>query len=685
MASLDATRGLATRRGFEAQSPRAILRSWRAELAPFPHRWRRAARVAFVTALGAGVMATLQITNPLGLTLLLSLAAPEYAFSLATGITFLVGAAAMQLLMLETIGALVNLPVAHVSVFIAYTFITTYLIYGVPRFGRLWIWVQIPTVTAFYLVLFDHRGLGWDNAQMFASLVVAVAMLWLFNNVIWPAPAATVLIDSINNTLERSRRRLALLIKIFLAEDGAIPDHDRGVASKLGYHLTLLAPAARDTTDIREPAMLLAKTIAAERIHNGIDRLCVPACTQLGAALDDSWKTRLHRAAGELDARIESYIAGGSLTDVPFAELDALSASPSIETAEIARHFDQIASLLIEKPDQLPRAAAPHRLPTPAAHLNKFLIRFCTRHTIAMTIAFVAGLFDNNAAIHAALWLLMIGGPPSHGATAKKFTVRAIGSAGALALTALATITLAPNFVSLPPYMLAIFAGALLMTYIGEGGGQLSYLAIGGTAFVIAFSAPGPRPDMVGSIWTIWGISFGMIIRALVSVEWREHTNRTLAEEFERPIAALVTLASSEARADAHRIEAAEITTVAGIQEILSVVADAQLEGPSTGIDARDLVDALDTMRRFTFALGNLALEDPDETAFDVALRGQLGAWLENLRLQLEPGHMQDAPLRTMVVSASHRELTATNDPRRAETAQLILTLADQLKTIRLR
>ena len=189
MASISATTSGSIARPVEPddQSFRMILRSWRTELAPFPNRWRRAAHVAFVTALGAGVTAILQISNPLGLTMLLSFAAPEYAFSLATAITFLVGAAAMQILMLGVVGALVNAPVPHVCVFIAYTFITTYLIYGVPGLDRLWIWVQIPTVTAFYLVLFDHRGLGWDNAQMFASLAVAVTMLWLFNNIVWPA------------------------------------------------------------------------------------------------------------------------------------------------------------------------------------------------------------------------------------------------------------------------------------------------------------------------------------------------------------------------------------------------------------------------------------------------------------------------------------------------------------------
>ncbi len=565
------------------QSFRMMLRSWRAELAPFPKR-RSAARVAFVTALGAGVTAILQISNPLGLTMLVSIAAPEYAFSLATAVTFLVGAAAMQLLMLAVVGALVNAPVPHVCVFIAYTFITTYLIYGVPGLGRLWVWVQIPTVTAFYLVLFDHRGLGWDNAQMFAGLVVAVTMLWLFNNVIWPEPAAAVLSDSLRSTLERSRRRLKLLMRIFMAEGGAIPDHDRGVASKLAYHLTLLGPAIRNAANIREAAELLAAVTVAERIHNEIDRLCVVACTQLGATLDETGWSALRDAAGALDAALEARISGsddtGAHTEM-LAKIDGLrrrveAAPPQREAlAGLASHFENIAALLSPQPDELPRASAEsaQQLPKPAFHLSKFLIRFCARHTIAMTIAFVSGLFDNNAAIHAALWLLMVGGPPSHGGTAKKFMVRAIGAAGALLFAALGTIVLAPNFVSLPPYMLAIFIAIALMTYIGEGGGELSYLAIGGTAFVIAFSAPGPRTEMVGSIWTIWGISLGMIVRAVVSIVWREHMNRTLAEEFERPLAALVTLTRSASLED-QEIVAAEIAIARGVQAMLTVATE---------------------------------------------------------------------------------------------------------------
>jgi len=677
------------------QSFRMMLRSWRAELAPFPNRWRRAARVAFVTALGAGITAILQISNPLGLTMLLSFAAPEYAFSLATAITFLLGAAAMQLLILAVVGALVNAPVPQVCVFIAYTFITTYLIYGVPRLGRLWVWVQIPTVTAFYLVLFDHRGLGWDNAQMFAGLAVAVTMLWLFNNVIWPKPAAAVLSGSIRNTLEQSRRRLKLLMRIFLGEGGATPNQDRGVASKLAYHLTLLEPSIRNAANVREPAELLATVTVAERVHNEIDRLCVVACTQLGAALDETGRSVLREAAGALDAALEAHISGsdgtGSQTEL-LARIDSLrrveAAPPQREAiAGLAAHFENIAALLSPQPDELPRAPSESAQPLPkqAFHLSKFLIRFCARHTTAMMITFVGGLFDNNAAIHAALWLLMIGGPPSHGGTAKKFTVRAIGAAGALLFAALGTIVLAPNFTSLPPYMLAIFVGVALITYIGEGGGELSYLAIGGTAFVIAFSAPGPRTEMVGSIWTIWGISLGMIIRAVVSIVWREHMNRTLAEEFERPLAALVTLTRS-ARLEEHEIGAAEMTIITGVQAMLTVATDAQLEGRSAGIDARNLVDALDTTRRLAFALGNLSTAErgAERDNFDTAVSQRLDSWLASLRAQLEPGQLNPAPLRTMVATAMTPDQIAVDDRAREHIARLMLTLDSQLRMISL-
>ena len=186
----------------------------------------------------------------------------------------------------------------------------------------------------------------------------------------------------------------------------------------------------------------------------------------------------------------------------------------------MARICELLENDRIELPSGARLKSTSRREPPPAVVRN-FLVRFSARNTIALTAAFLIGLWDNNPALHAAIWLLMLGGPPSHGATVRKFTMRAIGASGALALAALGTVIIAPNFTSPGPYMAAIFVGTMLMAYIGEGGGILSYLAIGGTAFVIGYGGPGPRADVLGSIWSIWGISLGMIVRAVVSLLWR--------------------------------------------------------------------------------------------------------------------------------------------------------------------
>jgi hypothetical protein len=685
---------------YESLPIRATFRSWAAELAPFPNRWRRAARVAFVTAIGAGIMATVQIVNPLGLTLLVSLAAPEFAFTFATAIAFLLMAAIIQVLALFMVGALADSPVLLVSAFIIFTAISTYLIYGVRSLGRLWLWIQIPSITAFYLVLFDTRSLGWDNAQIYAGIVIAIALLLVFNNLLWPVPAEMVLTNSLRNTLARSRRRLALLITIFLGE--ATPDHDRTVASKLAYHLALLRPATREAKEPLGSAHLLAAVMVAERIHNEIERLCVVACEQIGRTYEEARKRDLREVANALDGALNEYIVHISQPSrrehtQPALPLELFRArarylSERGALDEVAEHLVRIGDLLTADARELPSPGTrPYPLPRRPFRPNKFLVRFCVRHTIAMTLAFMAGLYDNNAALHAALWLLMIGGPPSHGATARKFTMRAIGSSGALIFAALGTIAVAPNFTSTTPYLAAIFIGVLLMTYIGEGGGQLSYLAIGATAFVIAFSGPGPRPDMVGSIWTIWGISFGMLIRAIVSAVSIEAPNRTLAEEIERPLNGLAALVPDSGKAN---VAAAELEVTSGIENMLEVAADAQLQGRSSGIDASNLVDALDTMRRLAFAMSNLARQPSaavDFTRFDAAARSRIESWCASIRSQLE-GRLAEAPLRKMVSSTVGPDLSVLLQrlpadqlaADREHVAGLIHVLEGQLTTVRL-
>ena len=106
----------------------------------------------------------------------------------------------------------------------------------------------------------------------------------------------------------------------------------------------------------------------------------------------------------------------------------------------------------------------------------------------------------------------------------------------------------------------------------------------------------------------------------------------------------------------------------------------------SSGIDARNLVDALDTTRRLAFALGNLSNPErgPERDNFDTAIKERLESWLASLRAQLEPGQLNTAPLRTMVESAATSDLGPINDQASGYLARLILTLDAQLRKISL-
>jgi len=669
-----------------------------AELAPTRQKWLRAIRAASITALGAGLTATMQIANPLGLTMLVNLSLPEAAFPLTRGIIFLFCAAVFQILAVASAAALANSPALELAVFIVLSQVTSYLIYAVPILGRLWVWIQVPVVTAFYMVLFVPADLGWDNAQMFAGMAIAVALLVLFNNLLWPEPVRLVLTDSLVEAIARSRSRFARLIAIAVGDVASY--EDRPVASQLGHHVALLGQV-HGMSRPGELGRMLAAVMRVEQLHNQLGRFARIVLQNPGASLEAATRTELRAVATQIDglfaklsAKIRHGVAGTENDADGLTQLEAPRdlrdllmrvASAYPELAKLADAAGALSELFEDSSFEMrddegtnaydsslsPRGAKP------------FLVRFAARHTLALTIAFLLGLWDNRAALRAAIWLLMLGGPPSPGPTIRKFTMRALGSSGALTLAALGTIMVAPNYTSLLPYTVAVFMGVLLMAYVGEGGGILSYLAIGGTAFVIAYSGPGPRSDVLDSIWSIWGISLGMIIRAGVTLLWREHSYRTLAEEFQAPFAAILELIrSTDDSPDMPRRGAARMKVLNSIQVVLSVANDALLEGRSAGIDANILTEALDTMLRLAFILGRPKRTTEGEPAISAAVtnaaRLRFESWLEKLSAETESGDIRPAPLRRMVLETAAPPLDQMMGPDETGSRSLIQTEADR-------
>ena len=255
-------------------------------------------------------MAALQIANPLGLTLVLSFAATRVG--LQPGNRSLISGGRRRVADNARAGRRSGEFSGRARQRLYSLYLCDYLphLWG-AAVGAAMVVGANPDNNQFLPVLFDYRNLGWENAQMFAGMAVGAAILWLINTVMWPQPVAVVLKDSLRNTLERSRRRLKLLIAIFLGDDEAVPDEDRPVASKLGYHLTLLKSATQDLRTIGERAESIAAVMVAERIHNEIERLCEPACRQYGVALEEATKRDLREVAASLDTILEGYINDG--------------------------------------------------------------------------------------------------------------------------------------------------------------------------------------------------------------------------------------------------------------------------------------------------------------------------------------------------------------------------------------
>jgi uncharacterized membrane protein YccC len=249
----------------------------------------------------------------------------------------------------------------------------------------------------------------------------------------------------------------------------------------------------------------------------------------------------------------------------------------------------------------------------------------------------------------------MIGGTTSHGATLRKVTVRILGAVLGGALTAAAIIILSPNFGSLPSYTLAIFGGAAVMAYIGQGGGILAFMAIGATVFLIALSGVNPRDNVFASLWTVWGIIIGMVIRAIVSMVWIEHAPRTLAEEFRPVIAGLAGMITRSADSPLPRDVSADAAAVIdGLGELLAVANDARLEGRSAGIDPAALLEVLENL--IELACLAAAFSPAGSAGVQTAgrIRARLLAWHDYLERQAASRRIDRAPLREMVMHADH-------------------------------
>ena len=381
-------------------------------------------------------MAVLQINSPLGLTLLYNFGAPEAAFShLPQAAGFLICTGILQWLALALGGSLLTWPLAHLGTFVVLSIITSYLIYASPHLGRLWVWAQVPVLTSFYLMVLQPGTLAADNAEAFSGLAIAAGLLWLGNRLLWPCPPGLTLRESTSAMMMETRTRLHRLIAA--SEDHSwLEGSASPMAPRLGYHLTLLNAAMKQAPTLEEAAELLSRAITAERVRHEIGQLE----NAVAARGERDFPAAIVVELSELDGifgRLLQEHPASAMTSQPSQDESYLDVTAALaeRIRGLARAYPSMTAMLqplsslaqILANDDSERPPLEMRWPSirlaPNPVVKRFILRFSLRHTLALTIAFLIGLSDNSPALHAAIWLLMLGGPPSHGATARKFTV----------------------------------------------------------------------------------------------------------------------------------------------------------------------------------------------------------------------------------------------------------------------
>ena len=223
--------------------------------------------------------------------------------------------------------------------------------------------------------------------------------------------------------------------------------------------------------------------------------------------------------------------------------------------------------------------------------------------------------------------------------------LRIIGAVIGGAVSLLAIIIVSPNFETLPAYLLAIFIVFYVSAYASLTSGRIAYAGKQiGTTFALVFTGLSPAVDIYEPLWRIWGILLGTVVVAIVfCIQWPEYAGDSLMPRLRkvlRETLALVPGGSAAGTEDA--THQANSETMRVLAEILQVADDAQIEGRTSTIDHKAVVDAAGALRRIANRLASIATDriatpmpqlDPAtelarQAALD-AIRRKLQSWLD--------------------------------------------------------
>ncbi|HEX4209905.1 MAG TPA: FUSC family protein, partial [Candidatus Binataceae bacterium] len=510
----------------------------------------------------------------------------------------------------------------------------------------------------------------------FGGCVLAFGLIALFDNWLWPDPAEKILPESVAASVARNRRRLLEVARFYLDQDAGKRPPEPPFTSGMPAQLALLERARMEGATAYRRAVMLAAISREERLHIQIDRMTIAAREEMPRTLRMMFEpevvetiSSIAAALEELEREVMVHVRTGPDQPASPAGLRARQALEALDarvvelrpafinrigTAEISNFSEFTEALhamvrLIEKPlDEPPAhtAVVTAAAVTPpavagAGKVDPALMRYCGKTGLCIVAAYVIGITSHKAELATILTTVVITALPTYGAALRKMILRIVGAilGGAIALVAI--IIVAPNFSTLPSYLIAIFVVLYLSGYASLSSGRVAYAGKQiATTFLLVFADLSPAADVYAPLWRIWGILLGtLVVTVVFFLMWPEYAGNSLLPRLRKVLRDALALApGGEAAGAVATIEAVNSESMQVLSEILEVAEDARLEGRTSLINHEFVVQAAGTLRRISNRFAGLAEQRTSAPLppLDAATQAAREATFSALRMRLD-------------------------------------------------
>jgi uncharacterized membrane protein YccC len=667
---------------FAIQRPLAWLDQLEAlfarELAPSPRKIRTALRISTIVTIAVGLDASCHVNSQLGAVIVWLLAGAGPMMSIRKALAWQI--AVMLALITSVLMARAFAETPWLMLPFVFVWISSSTYVGTTRkLGAGMLVIQIVCLITFYGVVFSPEEIGWNAAASFDGSAIALGVIVLFDNWLWPDPGEPILIESLGASVAHARSQLLGASNFFLADESVPRPPLPAPTSDLPAHMALLGQAVAEGASEHRRAILLAAITLAARISLEVDRLVTTARENLPPEIRTMVRGEIQAAVNAIAAAFDEIsqglpariVAGAdeqapvTRTDVRLA-MDNLAArvveirpayigkASSEEIGNFAEFIDSLAVLTrhIERPlDEPPGPpiassnSAGTRLSGPA---DPALVRYCLKVGLCTMVGYLAGILSQREDLFIILVTVITTATPTYGATLHKMYLRIAGAIVGGAVSLLVIIIVSPNFDTLPIYMLAAFAVFYPFAYSSLGNARMSYAGKQmGVIFSLVFVGLSPSVNIYEPLWRIWGVLLGDFVVAMVFLTlWPEYAGDSLLPRLQRVLANTLALApSGSASTSEDQILKTNSETMRVLTEFLEIADDAAMEGRTCAVYHDGIVEAAGTLRRISNRLSSIATArvltqmpqlDPvaefaRERVFN-AIRRQLVSWLDFFR-----------------------------------------------------